>query len=195
MRRILSATLVGVAAAALVLAAAAPAAAHNYVVSSTPAEGEVLTELPEAWEVVTNEAMLYAGNDAVFGLWARDADGLFYGDGCVEVSGSSMSAAPVIGEAGDYTLVYSLISADGHPLTGGIPFEWAPTGDAAVTTGSTEPERCGAVLPEPDAATTSDGVWIAAAIGAVGVAVIVAVLLARRPKRRDDPTTGVDPTT
>ena len=193
MRRILSAALVGVAAAALVLAAAAPASAHNYVVSSTPAGGSVLTELPEAWEVVTNETMLYT-DDAVFGLWARDADGLFYGDGCVEVSGSRMSGAPVIGAAGDYTLVYSLISADGHPLTGEIPFEWA--GEAEVGIGSVEPARCGAVPQEPEAAAPSnDAMWIVAAVGAVGVAVIVAVLLTRRSKRRDDPTARVDPTT
>lgn len=186
MRRAPGAALVGVAAAALVFAAAAPAAAHNYVVSSTPAEGEVLTELPEAWEVVTNDTLLYAGNDAVFGVWARDADGLFYGDGCVEVSGTAMSAPPVIGAAGDYTLVYSLISTDGHPLTGEIPFEWA--GEADVATGSTEPARCGATEPGPDIpASSNDAIWIAAAVGAVGVAVIVAVLLARRP-RRDDPT-------
>jgi len=193
MRRILSLALVGVAAAAFVLAAAAPAAAHNYVVDSTPAEGEVLTALPEAWEVVTNETMLYA-DDAVFGLWARDADGLFYGDGCVEVSDSRMSAAPVIGAPGDYTLVYALISADGHPLTGEIPFEWA--GEAEVATGSAEPARCGAAPSEPDAAApSSDAIWIVAAVGAVAAAVIVAVLLTRRRKRRDDSNARVDPTT
>jgi methionine-rich copper-binding protein CopC len=182
MRRVLSTTLTGIAAAALVLAAAPPASAHNYVVESTPADGEVLTALPEAWEVVTNEAMLYADNDAVFGLWARDADGLFYGDGCVVVSGTGMSAAPVIGAAGDYTLVYALISADGHPLTGEIPFEWAPTGEAEAATGSTEAARCGAEAPaEPaPAAVSPDVLWIVGAAGAVGVAVIVTVLLARR---------------
>jgi methionine-rich copper-binding protein CopC len=180
MRRVLSATLTVVAAAALVLAAAPPASAHNYVVESTPAEGEVLTALPEAWEVVTNEAMLYADNDAVFGLWARDADGLFYGDGCVVVSGNGMSSAPVIGAAGEYTLVYALISADGHPLTGEIPFEWAPAGETEAATGSTEAARCGAEAPADPAPVSPDVWWIAGAVGAVGVAVIVTVLLARR---------------
>lgn len=192
MRRSLSATLTVVAAAAIVLAVAAPASAHNYVVESTPAPNEVLTELPAAWEVVTNDTLLYAGNDAVFGLWARDADGRYYGDGCVDVSGSGMSAAPVIGEAGAYTLVYALISSDGHPLTGEIPFEWTPAGDVEAVTGLAEPARCGAI-PEPGDGgeadvPPSDVVWIVAAVGAVGSAVIVTVLLARRPKRRDDPT-------
>jgi methionine-rich copper-binding protein CopC len=192
MRRTLSAALVGAAAAALVLAVAAPASAHNYVVESTPAEGEVLTALPEAWEVITNETMLYVGNDAVFGLWARDADGRYYGDGCVEVSGSGMSAAPVIGEAGSYTLVYALISADGHPLTGEIPFEWAPAVATEAAVGATDPARCGEEVPaEPGGTTVSPDVWwIAAAAGAVGVAVLTTVLLARRrrPESVDDPS-------
>lgn len=192
MRRVLSAAVTGVAATALVFAVAAPASAHNYVVSSTPAEGDVLTVLPDAWEVVTNETMLHAGNDSVFGLWARDAEGRYYGDGCVDVSGSAMSASPVIGEAGDYTLVYSLISADGHSLTGEIPFDWAPTGEHDAATGTTEPVRCGVELPPPAdgaaASGSSDVVWIAVAAGAVGLAVIVAVLVGRRPsKRRDEP--------
>jgi methionine-rich copper-binding protein CopC len=174
----------------LALAPAAAAFAHTDVVESTPAEGEVLTSLPEAWEVVTNEAMLSVGNDAVFGLWARDADGLYYGDGCVEVDGSRMSAAPVIGEAGSYTLVYALISEDGHPLSGEIPFEWAPSSASEVATGSAEPARCGAEAPaEPSAAPVSADVWwIAAGVGAVGVAVITTVLLTRRRREsRDDP--------
>lgn len=193
MRRTLSAALVGAATAALVLAVAAPASAHNYVVESTPAEGDVLTALPEAWEVVTNETMLYVGNDAVFGLWARDADGRYYGDGCVEVSGTGMSAAPVIGEAGSYTLVYALISADGHPLTGEIPFEWAPAVATEAAVGTSEPARCGEDEPaEPGGATVSPDVWwIVAAAGAVGVAVLTTVLLARRrrPESGDDPST------
>jgi hypothetical protein len=143
--------------------------------------------------VVTNEAMLYVGNDAVFGLWARDADGRYYGDGCVEVSGNGMSAAPVIGEAGSYTLVYALISEDGHPLTGEIPFEWAPAVATEAAVGTSEPARCGEEeRAEPEGTTVSPDVWwIAAAAGAVGVAVVTTVLLARRrrPESGDDPST------
>jgi len=93
-RRALSAALTGVAAAALVLAAAAPASAHNYVVESTPTEGQVLTELPEQWQIITNDTLLYVGNDAVFGLWVRDAEGVFYGTprGCSTATGASTSA-------------------------------------------------------------------------------------------------------
>lgn len=191
MGRVLRVALAGAAAVGLVLAVAAPASAHNYVVSSTPAEDEVLTELPTSWELVTNESLLYVGNDEVFGLLARDADGLYYGDGCVDVSGARMSATPAIGEPGEYTLVFSFISADGHPLTGEIPFEWAPTTATEAATGSAEVPRCGATAddPEPDAAPDagagipSELLWIGGAVLAVALAVVVALALGRRGSR------------
>ena len=192
MRRALRAALAGAATAALVLAVAAPASAHNYVTSSTPAEGETLTELPEAWRVVTNDTLLYVGNDAVFGLWVRDADGLYYGDGCVDVSGPEMTAVPVIGAAGEYSLVYALISADGHPLSGEIPFTWAPAdATAEPATGTTDPVRCGteaepgaAPPPSTEAPAGDDTIWwILAAAGGVALAVVAGLLIGR-PRRR-----------
>jgi methionine-rich copper-binding protein CopC len=191
MRRTVRAALAGVAAVGFVLAVAAPASAHNYIVSSTPAEGEVLTELPEAWELVTNESLLYVGNDEVFGLLVRDADNLYYGDGCVDVSGARMSADPVIGEPGGYTLVFSFISADGHPLTGEIPFEWAPSGEFEAATGSAAVPRCGGAEEAPESAPEietgggipSDLLWIGGAVLAVALAVVVALALGRRGSR------------
>lgn len=200
MRRALRAALVGAAAAGLVLAVAAPASAHNFVVSSTPGEGEVLTELPAEWELLTNETLLFNGNTERFGLWARDADGLFYGDGCVEVAGSGMTASPVIGEPGDYTLVYSFISADGHPLTGEIPFEWAPAGVHEPAVGAAEAPFCGVPASDPaeaggespdagaegGAGIPGDVWWIVVAVAAVAVAVALTVILGRRGRPSRD---------
>jgi len=181
-------------AAGLVLAVAAPAAAHNWVVSTTPADGQVLTELPDAWEVVTNENLLDVGDTEVFGLWARDADGLFYGDGCVEVSGARMSAVPAIGAAGAYTLVYSFVSADGHPLTGEVPFEWAPAAGFEAASGSVSAAACGEQSaeepgdgrPAEAAGIPGDVWWILAAVLAVAVAIALTVVLARRRPRAAD---------
>jgi Uncharacterized protein, homolog of Cu resistance protein CopC len=187
MRIALRAALAAVATAGLVLVAATPASAHNWVVASTPATGSVLTELPEAWELTTNETLLYVGNTEVFGLWARDADGLFYGDGCVDVVNATMSADPVIGPAGEYTLVYALISADGHPLTGEIPFTWEPAADVEPATGTAEATRCGA-LPEPTPQAADgwsvpvDVWWLLLAAFVVVVVIALTVVLARKPR-------------
>jgi len=179
---------VAVVAAGLVLAVAAPAAAHNYVVASTPAAGEVVTTLPETWAIETSDSLLYGGNDEVFGLWARDADGLYYGDGCVDVTGREMTAQAVIGAAGSYTLVFQFVSADGHPLSDEIPFEWAPEGEHEAASGSVEPPRCGITAPAPDpdrgdaadAGIPADAWWIGGAVLAVAGGVVGAVLLGRR---------------
>ena len=179
-------------AAVAVLATATPAWAHNYVVSTTPAEGEVLTVLPESFSVTTNEALLdLSGSGSGFGMEIIDAAGLYYGDGCVSVEGPSMFAEPVIGEAGTYTLVYQFVSADGHSLSDSFEFEWAPEGSFEAATGSETPGDCnglyarGEVVPETeDAASIDPGsvLWIGGAIGAVLIAVLV-TLFVLRPRK------------
>ncbi|CAN5390251.1 hypothetical protein BH11ACT5_BH11ACT5_19840 [soil metagenome] len=100
---------------ALVVAAAvrglpAQAQAHNYLVSSTPAEGSTLTELPAEFSVTTNGPLLSLdGSVNCFAMEIKDADGLYYGDGCVTVSGSTLSEPAALGAAGDYTMLWQLI--------------------------------------------------------------------------------------
>ena len=63
-----------------------------------------------------------------------DAVGLCYGEGRISVSGSETTAEPVIGAAGHDTLALSLVSADGHPRTGEIPFQRAPAAKTELAT-------------------------------------------------------------
>ncbi|GMA89548.1 copper resistance CopC family protein [Homoserinibacter gongjuensis] len=116
MRRVLRALAVGTAAAALVLFAAVPASAHSQLVGSTPAEGETLAELPAEFSVTMNERLLDDAGLSAFALRVRDAGGLYYGDGCLQVADDTMSTAAAIGPAGDYVLEWQVVSADGHPV-------------------------------------------------------------------------------
>ena len=189
MRRAAAAIAVAVFA---VLATAGPASAHNYLVESTPAAGEVLTQLPERFSVTTNEALLdLGGTGSAFGIEVRDADGLYYGDGCVEVEGASMSAEAVLGEPGEYTFVYQLVSADGHTVSDSFEFTWAPEGAVEASTGSPSAGDCnglyerGEAPPEAAEAASIDVgtvLWVGGAIAAVVVAVLV-TLLVLRPKK------------
>lgn len=190
MRRI--AAGLGIALVA-VLATATPAWAHNYLVSSTPVEGEVLTALPEHFSVTTNEPLLdLSGEGSGFGLEIIDADGLYYGDGCVTVEGASVFADPVIGAAGSYTLVYQVVSADGHTVSDSFEFEWAPAAGFEAAEGTASPGDCnglynrGEVEAETSGETSIDlstVLWIGGAVGAVLIAVIVTLLLLR-PKKQ-----------
>lgn len=190
MRRIAAGAAV---AALVVLLTATPAAAHNYLVDSTPTAGEVLTALPAEFSVTTNEALLdLGGSGSGFGLEIIDADGLYYGDGCVTVEGATMSAVAEIGEPGEYTLVYQLVSADGHTVSDSFGFEWAPDGDVEASTGSPEAGDCNGLYARGDGG--EDGgeaasfdlttvLWIGGAIAAVVIAVLV-TLLVLRPKKQ-----------
>ena len=134
--------IIGIAAA-LVMGATAPAIAHSEVVSSTPAEGEAVTAMPASFALTTNEAMLAVDGGAGFAMQVTDAAGLFYGDGCLEVAGATMGMGAGLGAAGDYTLTYQFVSADGHTVSDSYGFAYAPVGDAAVQTGLAEPPVCG----------------------------------------------------
>ncbi len=151
--------LVGVLAAALALGLAAPAAAHNFIVSSTPAEGEALTTLPERWQITTNETLLdLSGQGAGFAMLVSDDDGQFYGDGCVTVEGPGLSMPAALGADGAYTLTYQLVSADGHTLSGELPFTWQTPADFDAHVGLAEPPVCGetASAPAPEPTATAE---------------------------------------
>ena len=149
-------------AAAPALLIAGPANAHNYLVSSTPSEGETLTALPDRFDITTNEALLdLGGSTGAFALQVTDADGLYYGDGCLDVTGPAMSAAAALGAPGTYTVQWQVVSADGHSVSDEYAFEWAPAAAGEESVGSVTPPVCGeggdtateGTAPEGEAAT------------------------------------------
>ena len=190
MKRIGAAVALGLLA---VLLTATPASAHNYLVSSTPAAGETLTALPEHFSVTTNEPLLDLGGDGSgFGIEIIDANGLYYGDGCVTVEGPSVYTQPEIGEAGTYRLVYQVVSADGHTVSDEFTFNWAPTAEFVASAGSATPGDCNGLYSrgdgtdsKPDAASVdlSTVLWIGGALLAAGIAVVVTFIVLR-PRTR-----------
>ena len=191
MRRLAAAAALAIVA---VLSTAGPASAHNYLVDSTPAASETLTALPEAFSVTTNEPLLDLGGDGSgFGIEITDAEGLYYGDGCVTVDGATVSTEPVLGEAGTYRFVYQVVSADGHTVSDEFTFDWAPGPEFAASAGSATPGDCNGLYArgdgaaengagqQPDAASIdlSTVLWIGGALLAVGIAVIVTLIVLR----------------
>ena len=189
MKRLAAALALAVIA---VLATAMPAQAHSYLVDSTPKAGEVLTALPAQFSVKANEPLLdLDGNGSGFGIEIIDSSGLYYGDGCVSVDGPTLSTDAALGEPGQYQLVYQFVSADGHPVSDRFSFDWAPTGESAVSAGSAQPGDCNGLYSRDAAAgdtaeaasvDLSGVLWIAGALLAVGLAVGV-TLLVLKPRR------------
>jgi len=180
---------------ALALLAAAPAWAHDYLVDSTPAEGETLTELPDRFSVTANETLLDlqsdgSGGQGAFGLVIRDADGGYYGDGCVSVVDATMSTDPVLGDSGDYTMIWQIVSADGHPASGEIPFTWdAPDGFEPASAQDAAPE-CGEESAASPTSTPADpgaarSPWVLPITVVLGVLVLLLALRSARLQMRN----------
>jgi methionine-rich copper-binding protein CopC len=181
---------------ALIVAAPAPAFAHNYLVDSTPVEGGTLTELPETFSVTTNEPLLdVSGEAAGFALEIRDGDGGYYGDGCLSIEGATLSVPAALGEAGEYTVGWQVVSADGHTVDGEFAFTWEPAAGFAPATAADAPPRCeeagatdGAASPSESAAPPSEAseisgtdlLWVIGTVVVVGVVLFGTLLLLTR---------------
>jgi methionine-rich copper-binding protein CopC len=100
------------------------AIAHSGVVSSNPAAGEVLTELPDEISVTFSEELLVLEGKAVntLTLTAQDATQVPLTD--ISVEGNFLRASVPAGDfpAGLYEMNYRVISADGHEISDVIAF-------------------------------------------------------------------------
>jgi len=207
MRRSSAALLALALGAAAVAVIAGPASAHNQIVSSTPEPDQVLTALPSRFEIDTNSTLLdIGGTGRGFAFEIQDAAGRYYETGCVSIVDDSMFTDARLGAPGRYTVIYQLVSSDGHTVSGRIPFTWAPSGSAVVTKGVSTPPGCnGAAGPaKPDASgggsegtrdatvPLADILWIGGIIVAVALAVIITVMVVtrRRGNEEDESPTG-----
>jgi len=135
-RRALAAVLL---AGLLVGSAGAPASAHASLVSSDPAEGELLTEAPDAVTLTFDERVSVVDD----GIRAYDAAG-----DALEVDAAARDAVVTAGlpddlADGTYVVTWRVVSSDGHPVAGSVTFHvGAPSEN---------------VVPPRDAPATDDG--------------------------------------
>ena len=185
--------------------AAAPASAHNYLVSSSPEDGAVVTEQPGIISVTTNDAVLdLDGTGAGSAIQVSGPGGapLYYGDGCVSVAGATAETTAELGEAGEYTVTWQVVSTDGHPISDTFSFDWQPAAGQVLAEGAADAPDCGGTAAaegdsaaDTDAADSADPAdsaadaaasglgdagWVVAALGTVGLVVVVTVLVLRR---------------
>ncbi len=123
-------------AATTVLVAAPTASAHDELLSSQPADGEVVTTPPEAIVLKFSADLILTGAEIAVTNPGRK----LVTTGPVTVSGSEVTTTlPSDLESGDYAVSWRVVSSDGHPITGDFTF----TRDAADTSPSPTPSEAG----------------------------------------------------
>lgn len=187
-------TLAVIAAGFAASLAAAPAArAHDQLISSNPADGEVLADAPAAVELLFSAELMDLGNE----VRVEDAAGADVTDGPLRLERETLSQPLTALDDGTYQVTWRAVSSDGHPITGRFSFEvGSGSGDAAETPAAQDqpggPDAADA-SPTPEAAQTEDGDessglpgWVpAAGVGALaGLGLyLAAVALFRRIRR------------
>lgn len=168
MSRLFAALLLAVVAT---IGLAAPASAHNTLVGSDPAGGAALPAGPQKVTLTFDQPVQQGFNT----ITVTAADGTRWEDGPASVSGSTVSA-PLrpLGPAGEYTIGYRILSADGHPVSGAVKF-------TLTTPGTGTP----ASVPPPGEAPPASGggmpvwPWIVGAVLLLAVGVVLALRIGR----------------
>lgn len=180
-RQLLSALLGAMIFAAALLGAAAPASAHDEAKSSSPAPGATVATPPE------NVSITFSKNPLA--QWAQitvtDAAGTNWADGGVEIVDNVASQKLKPGApAGEFTVVWRVVSSDSHPIEGTFTFTataGAPGSAAAVPTlGTPQPGATAAPVPAADASEPFPWSLVIFVGTAAGILVALAIMARRR---------------
>lgn len=178
------------------------AAAHDQLVSSNPEEGAELDSQPEWIELEFSGEVQEMGSEVQV---MHNGENVSAGE--IAVEGTTVSSAlPDDLGAGEYTIVWRVVSSDGHPISGEIPFTIQDAGGAGGESAAENTEEgegpglgAGAVDEEPqlggeqrgsleegEAENTSSGMStpmiVLLGVGALAVVVMVVLLLMRKNK-------------
>ncbi|MEU8360707.1 copper resistance CopC family protein [Nonomuraea sp. NPDC048882] len=135
------------AAALLVFGAAAPALAHDVLKSSSPAKGAKVTSLDEV-------RLEFSAKMRMPFVIVRGAGDAQYQSGKPEIDGAVVTQA-VDGPLpdGKYTIAYRVVSSDGHPIEGEIPFRVEGATPSPSPSASAEATATGAAPAETPTGT------------------------------------------
>lgn len=177
------------------------ASAHDSLIDSSPAADSAVDTLP-AELTLTFSAALIPG-DGSTEVVVTDADGASVTDGEPRLDGALVTQ-PLVAEAaaGEYHVLWKVVSSDGHPTSGeffftvttGTGAAAAPTTEADDATTTTDEVTTQAPADDPDMAaeTSISPAWIIGGIVVLLVAVIIVALALRGRRGSGGPDGSAD---
>ncbi|MER7164713.1 copper resistance CopC family protein [Micromonospora sp. NPDC000207] len=181
-----SLAVVGVVLGVTLLLPGSPAAAHNSFTGSDPKDGAILAEAPQEVELRFLSSVSNRSEITVTG-----PDGTSAAAGEPTFDGKTVTVPVQPGPAGEYTVAFSVPSADGHRVRGEVTFT-VTTGVTPEASPSAEPsvepspsaEPAASPVPAADASDDGGSGWLWALGGVALVGALVAGLLLRRRAAR-----------
>lgn len=123
-------------AAASLVFSASPASAHDELLSTDPAADATLDALPE--QLTFTFSAVIATDAGASEVQVTDASGASLADGA-PVAADNVLTQPLAGEAsGVVTVLWKVVSSDGHPISGQYAFTVTPPATAEPTETPTE---------------------------------------------------------
>ena len=180
------------------LLAAAPASAHDELVSSDPAADAAIETLPAQLTLTFSREL--APDPGATELSVTDAAGTSLGDGEPSVDGTVVTQ-PLAGAAsGVVTLLWKVVSSDGHPISGELAFTVTagptqtptptptptPTATSTPTEGPTQeptPTPTETTIPASDTGSAATP-WILFTLLGIAVLGAITYLLVSRARRQ-----------
>ncbi|WP_210479389.1 copper resistance CopC family protein [Naasia sp. SYSU D00948] len=166
-------------AGALALGAPTAAAAHDSLTGSSPSAESTVETVDEIELTFSNVLLELGANQRSTAIQVRQDD-RYFETGCPVLSDRTVSAPVALGGAGDYEVIWQVVSSDGHPTSGTYTFTYAPAEGTPAAEGSASP-ACSKAAAESGGQEDVLLLGAAAAVVALAaVGVLVAVLLSRR---------------
>lgn len=132
---------------------ASPAAAHDTIEGSNPADGATVATVPASVTLTFDEQ---PQNFAPV-IQVTGPDGTDWADGTPTVAGTDVSVPVKSGApAGAYTVAYRIVSSDGHPVTGELTFT-AEAAAAGAAPASSAPSSSAPASSAPAASSSAAG--------------------------------------
>lgn len=170
--------LAGVAVTAL------PASAHDQLISTSPSNGATVSTLPAQVTLTFGEVVL--DTDGGTQVKVTDATGKTINAGPTVVQDNVVTQRVAGAAAGKVTVLWRVISEDGHPVSGSFAFT-VRNGTTAAAVPTSRPSPTSA----PAASSSAPIIWVVVGIvAAVAIVVVIAVLVSRR--RPDDTESSDD---
>jgi len=147
-------SLIAVLTALAAVVFAGPAAAHDVLLSSDPADGSTVQTAPPSVTLTFDQPV----QDFEPVVTVTGPDGQSYQSGSPTVDSTVVTnAVGSLTAAGQYVIAYRIVSADGHPVVGEVKFQFtgAPAPAAPSETAASGQISSVATAPATPAASTS----------------------------------------